>query len=50
MKGRVKSSNVITIAEKQCCEIHIYEVNLPRATKPAHELSFDMSVTEIQLF
>ena len=41
---------VFIITEKQCCAIHFSGVNLPRATKPAHELSFDMSMTELKLF
>ena len=49
MKGRVKSSDVIIIAEKQCDGIHFSGVNSPRVTKPAHELSFHMSMSELKI-
>ena len=40
MKGLVNSRAFGIVTERQCCWIHLSGVNLPRATKPAHELSF----------
>ena len=49
MKGRVKSSDVVTSAKRQCYWKHLSGVNLLRATKPAHELSFSKSNDWIEI-